>query len=133
MRNERHPMEKIKQMMEARRTAAEILDVGESAEGRELKEAYRKAAVQYHPDRNGNTPESNKRFLLIRCAYEMLAFDKPCRHLLEEIDGKMEKPEIGNYRTDNVWGRFLWWRENFFDPENKEKNTKKSDERTSCI
>jgi hypothetical protein len=47
-----------------------------------LKKKYHKAALQYHPDKNGNTSESNMKFQLIHSAYE---------YLKEEFDGKEEK------------------------------------------
>jgi hypothetical protein len=37
-----------------------------------LKKRYRKAALKYHPDKNGNTPESNERFKQINEAYTFL-------------------------------------------------------------
>lgn len=107
-------MEKITRDLEARKAAGRILNVGESANINELKKAYRKAASKYHPDHNGNIPEANKRFVLIKCAYELLAFDKPCDRILEEIDSWPGVPEDGEYRIDNPWGHFLWWRERFF-------------------
>lgn len=47
-----------------------------------LKKKYHKAALQYHPDKNGNTSESNMKFQLIHSAYE---------YLKEEFDGKEAK------------------------------------------
>ena len=44
-----------------------------------LKKKYHKAALQYHPDKNGNTAESNMKFQMIHDAYE---------YLREEFDGK---------------------------------------------
>ena len=125
-------MEKITRDLEARKAAGRILDASETADSDELKKAYRKAATKYHPDHNGNTPEANKKFVLINCAYELLAFDKACDKLLEEINSWLGVPEDGKYRIDNPWGHFLWWREKFF--ESNEKNEKrKSDKAGSCI
>jgi hypothetical protein len=124
-------MEKITSGLEARKAAGRILDVSESADMNELKKAYRKAATKYHPDHNGNTPEANKRFVLIKCAYELLAFDKPCDKLLEEINSWPGVPKDGKYRLDNPWGHFLWWRDKFFDFA--QKNDKKRNKGKSCI
>ena len=109
-------MEKITRDLEARKAACRILDVEEMPDKQQLKKAYRRAAVKYHPDHNGNSPEANKKFTLIKCAYELLAFDKPCDKILEEIKSWPGVSEDGKYRTDNPWGHFLWWREKFFDP-----------------
>jgi hypothetical protein len=125
-------MKKITKDLEARKAASKILDVSESANINELKKAYRKAATRYHPDHNGNTPEANKKFVLIKCAYELLAFDKPCDKLLEEINSWPGMPEDGKYRIDNPWGHFLWWREKFFDSD-KEKGKSNGNKHSSCI
>jgi hypothetical protein len=37
-----------------------------------LKEKYRKQALKYHPDKNGNTPESTEKFQRINEAYHYL-------------------------------------------------------------
>jgi hypothetical protein len=125
-------MEKITKNLEARKAAGRILDVSESADMNELKKAYRKAAAKYHPDHNGNTPEANKRFILIKCAYELLAFDKPCDKLLEEINSWPGVPDDAKYRIDNPWGHFLWWREKFFE-SNENNEEPKSGKADSCI
>lgn len=118
-------MEKFTRDLEARKAAAIILEIDELAGGEKLKKAYRTAAAKYHPDHNGNTPEANKRFILVKCAYELLAFDKPCDILLREINTWPRVPEKdGKYKLDNPWGHFLWWREKFFDSNEKNEETK---------
>jgi hypothetical protein len=124
-------MKKITKDLEARKAAAKILEVSELANSDDLKKAYRKAATKYHPDHNASSPEANKKFTLIKCAYELLAFDKPCDKILEEINSWPGVPEDGKYRIDNPWGHFLWWREKFFDSESNEK--KKQNKSNSCI
>ena len=124
-------MAPINRDIEAREAASRILEVRESASIDELKRAYRKAANKYHPDHNGNTPESNKRFILVKCAYELLAFDQSCDTLLKEINSWPGVPEDSNYKLDNPWGHFLWWREKFYESELNEK--KKQHKGRSCI
>jgi hypothetical protein len=119
-------MQKINRDLAARRAAYRILDIGEDAGLEDVKRAYRNAAVRYHPDHNGNTTEVNRRFALIKCAYELLAFDKPCDEILAEINSWSSAPDDAAYRMDNPWGQFLWWREKFFgaEPDDKEGQSK---------
>src|SRR3989338_11049985 len=49
-----------------------ILGVSKSASADEIKKAYRKLALQYHPDRN-KTKEADKKFKEVTAAYEVLS------------------------------------------------------------
>ena len=48
------------------------LEVPETATADEIKKAYRKLSMQYHPDKNGNSSESTEKFQKIAEAYEVL-------------------------------------------------------------
>src|SRR5687768_9431712 len=50
----------------------EILAVERSADGETIKKAYRKLALQYHPDRNGGDKEAEDKFKEATEAYEIL-------------------------------------------------------------
>ncbi len=50
----------------------EILGVSRNATDEELKKAYRKLALQYHPDRNPDSKESEEKFKEISEAYAVL-------------------------------------------------------------
>lgn len=50
----------------------EVLGVTRSADGKELKTAFRKLAMQYHPDRNPDNPTAEQSFKEINEAYEIL-------------------------------------------------------------
>jgi hypothetical protein len=131
MKNDPEFMERISRDINARKAACKILQVEENADKKELKKAYRRAAIRYHPDHNENTAEANRRFALVRCAYELLAHDRPCERILAEIDSWPGVPDDNKYRLDNPWGHFLWWRDKFFDStQNNEKKRKKT---KSCI
>ncbi|KPJ66062.1 MAG: hypothetical protein AMJ43_09295 [Coxiella sp. DG_40] len=107
-------MERLTRDLEARRAACKILEVEENASKEQLKKAYRRAAMRHHPDHNQADPEANQKFTLVNCAYELLAEDKSCERLLEEIKLWPGVPEDDEYKLDNPWGHFLWWREKFF-------------------
>jgi hypothetical protein len=107
-------MQRITRDLEARKAACKILGVPEEADKNNLKKAYRKASMKCHPDHNQGDADANKKFALVRCAYELLAEDRPCPELLEEINTWEGVPEDNKYKLDNPWGHFLWWREKFF-------------------
>jgi molecular chaperone DnaJ len=50
----------------------EVLGVGKSASEDELKKAYRKLAMKYHPDRNADDPSAQEKFKEVKLAYEVL-------------------------------------------------------------
>ncbi len=51
----------------------EILGVSRSADDAEIKKAYRKLAMKYHPDRNSNDKEAEEKFKEIQKAYGVLS------------------------------------------------------------
>ena len=57
----------------AKRDYYEILGVAKNASNDELKKAYRKLAMKYHPDRNPDSKEAEEKFKEAKEAYEMLS------------------------------------------------------------
>jgi len=94
--------------------ACNILGAEEMTSKEDLKKAYRRTAMKFHPDKNQDDPDAGRRFALVECAYRLLADDKPCLELLEEINSWAGVPQDDKYTLDNPWGHFLWWREKFF-------------------
>ena len=56
----------------SKRCYYEILDVNQQADERAIKKAYRKLALQYHPDHNPDDPGAEERFKEAAEAYEVL-------------------------------------------------------------
>jgi molecular chaperone DnaJ len=57
----------------SKRDYYEVLGVNRGASEAELKKAYRKLALQYHPDRNKDDPKAGEKFKEINEAYEVLS------------------------------------------------------------
>lgn len=63
----------------AKRDYYEVLGVGKDVGKEELKKAYRKLALQYHPDRNPGDKEAEEKFKEAAEAYDVLSNDEKRR------------------------------------------------------
>lgn len=68
----------------------EILGVARDADDEEIKKAYRRKALEHHPDRNGGSPEAAERFKAVMGAYE--ALKDPVRRA--ELDRAVAEAEL---------------------------------------
>jgi DnaJ-class molecular chaperone len=66
----------------------EILGVSETASQDDIKKAYRKLSLQYHPDRNNNSPESTTKFQSISSAYDVIGDEEKRRQ--HDMQTKMQ-------------------------------------------
>lgn len=73
----------------------EILWVDKTATNEEIKKAYRKKAMQYHPDRNPWDKSSEEMFKKVNTAYETLSDDK--------------KRKQYDMFWSTWWSQFWWW------------------------
>jgi molecular chaperone DnaJ len=56
----------------AKRDCYEVLGVDKSASDKEIKKAYKKLAMKYHPDRNPDNPVAENNFREVKSAYEII-------------------------------------------------------------
>jgi len=108
-------------MASTKRDYYEVLGVEKSAEKEEIKKAYRKLAMQYHPDRNRDNPGAIEKFKEATEAYEVLSNDEK-RSTYDRFghEGIAAAGGAGNFDPRNfagfedIFGSFSDIFENFF-------------------
>jgi len=83
----------------AKRDYYEVLGVQKNASKDEIKKAYRKLAIQYHPDKNPGNKEAEEKFKEATEAYEVLADEKK----------KAAYDQFGFAGVDNMGGQTHDW------------------------
>jgi molecular chaperone DnaJ len=78
----------------AKRDYYEILGVAKSASADDIKAAYRKLALKYHPDRNPNNKEAEEKFKEATGAYEVLS----------DTEKRQRYDQIGHDNFENMGG-----------------------------
>ncbi|KOH45562.1 DnaJ C-terminal domain-containing protein [Sunxiuqinia dokdonensis] len=82
-----------------------ILGVDKNASQAEIKKAYRKLAVKYHPDKNPGNQETESRFKEINEAHEVLGKPEK-RKKYDELGENWSRFEQGNYGDSNPFAGF---------------------------
>lgn len=72
----------------------ELLNVSRNADEAEVKKAYRKLAMKYHPDRNPDDPSAEEKFKEIQQAYAILS-DKKKRAAYDQFGHAGVDPSMG--------------------------------------
>ncbi|MBI1804122.1 MAG: molecular chaperone DnaJ [Ignavibacteriae bacterium] len=85
----------------AKRDYYEILEVQRGAGQDEIKKAYRKAALKYHPDRNPNNKEAEEKFKEAAEAYEVLN-DPDKRHRYDQFGHEGLRPGADYHGFQNI-------------------------------
>lgn len=85
----------------------EILSVSRNATGSEIKKAYRKLAMKYHPDRNPDDREAEDRFKDCTEAYEVLS-DERKREIYDTYghDGLKSSGYSGPGSSEDIFSSF---------------------------
>jgi len=85
----------------------EILEVGRDAGDEEIKKAYRKMALRYHPDRNPGDREAEEKFKEAAEAYEVLSSGEK-REIYDRFghDGLRSSGFQGFSRADDIFSAF---------------------------
>ncbi len=85
----------------------ETLSVSRSGSGVEIKKAYRKLAMKYHPDRNPDNKEAEEQFKLCTEAYEVLSDEKK-RQIYDTYghDGLKNSGYSGPSNAEDIFSSF---------------------------
>lgn len=67
-----------------------LLGLSPGASKKQIKKAYRRLAMRFHPDKNPNDPEAEKKFKQIQWAYDRLRQEKHLKNVLTDITPQRE-------------------------------------------
>lgn len=95
--------------MATKRDYYEVLEVSRTATFEEIKKAYRKKAIQYHPDKNPDNKEAEDKFKEAAEAYEILS-DEQKRAKYDryghEAPGGFGGHSGGGFSMDDIFSQF---------------------------
>lgn len=93
--------------MSTKRDYYEILGVDKNASEADIKKAYRKTAIQYHPDKNPGDKEAEEKFKEAAEAYEVLSNpDKRAQYDRYGHDSFSGASASGNFDVEDIFSRF---------------------------
>ena len=103
----------------------DVLQVSPSASCEEIKKAYRKMAMQYHPDRNPGDKEAEEKFKIAAEAYEVLG-DLDKRKIYDRYgrDGLKSSGYSGPGNFEDIFSSFSDIFEDFFGFSTRSRGSK---------
>lgn len=96
--------------MSSKRDYYEVLGINKSANASEIKKAYRKLALKYHPDKNPDDQEAEDKFKEAAEAYEVLSNDQK-RQRYDQfghagVDGSAGGAGFGGMNMEDIFSQF---------------------------
>jgi molecular chaperone DnaJ len=97
--------------MSKKRDYYEVLGVPKDAQADDIKKAYRKKAMEFHPDRNKDNPDSERKFKEAAEAFDVLK-DPDKRARYDRFghqglhSGGYQEPDFQNINFDDIFSRF---------------------------
>jgi molecular chaperone DnaJ len=93
-------------MATVKRDYYEVLGVPRDAGADDLKRAYRKLAMQYHPDRNQGDPQAEERFKEVGEAYSVLSDPQKRQRYDAFGHSGQQMPDFGPFSFDSAFDVF---------------------------
>merc|ERR1719225_1944707 len=78
-----------------------IMGVRRGAKAEEIKKAYRKLSLKYHPDKNPDDPDAKEKFQRIAEAFSVLSDDK--KRLKYDKSGDLDLDDFDMDQFMNMW------------------------------
>ena len=111
------------------RSPYHILEIPLGATERQIRKAYRRLAMKYHPDRNPGDAEAEEKFKHVQWAYETLSGGSGLRGTHRVPTSRWEFDAPFSVSRDPFFSFYMAAREHFSEVREKQPASKKKRER----